>query len=102
MDLLELAEKVFLIPKRTSTTNGGEYHSACPRCQAGEDRFIIWPNIDRYWCRQCKITGDGIQFCRDFLAMSFHEARTHMGRSQHELRGCPSVVPKFKAAISPS
>jgi len=31
---------------------GQELHSACPFCQAGDDRFVIWPH-GTYWCRQC-------------------------------------------------
>ncbi|MCH9634683.1 MAG: DNA primase [Chlamydiae bacterium] len=77
MDILNLAEEVGLFPKKASSTNGGEFKSACPNCQDGKDRFCIWPNKGKagcYWCRVCEAKGDAIQFCRDFLGMTFHQA----------------------------
>lgn len=49
-----------LQPKKT----GREYHSPCPFCRAGKDRFIIWPN-GGYWCRVCNETGFVIDRRRD-------------------------------------
>ena len=40
-----------------------EYASSCPVC-GGDDRFIIWTDSDRYWCRQCDLKGDAIQYLR--------------------------------------
>lgn len=74
MRLLELAQDFGLDPKKTSNTKGGEYHTACPSCGEGNDRFIIWPQLDRYWCRRCDAKGDAIQFARDFMSLSFGEA----------------------------
>lgn len=77
MNILNLAEELNLFPKRSGLTNGGEYKSKCPKCQDGTDRFCIWPNqgpSGRYWCRVCEAKGDGIQFCRDFLGLTFHQA----------------------------
>ena len=77
MNILDLAQELNLLPKRSSLTNGGEYKSKCPKCQEGTDRFCLWPNqgpSGRYWCRVCEAKGDGIQFCRDFLGLSFHQA----------------------------
>lgn len=74
MRLLELAQDLGLDLKKTSNCKGGEYHSACPSCGEGVDRFVIWPELNRYWCRRCDASGDAIQFCRDFMSMSFREA----------------------------
>ena len=85
MDLIEIAKETGVLPIRIAQTNGGEFVSSCPRCGDGgksnnSDRFHIWPNekakncIGRYWCRQCEIHGDAIQFCRDFLGLSYTEA----------------------------
>lgn len=77
MNILDLAEELGFSPKRSSSTNGGEYKSGCPKCQEGKDRFCIWPQqgtSGRYWCRVCDAKGDAIQFCRDFLGMDFYEA----------------------------
>ncbi len=68
MDLIELAKETGMSLKRT----GASYSSSCPNC-GGKDRFVIWPS-NKYWCRQCEKHGDAIQFCRDFLGLSYSEA----------------------------
>lgn len=81
MKLNELAKLAGLNPKWKATTQGGEYESPCPSC-GGKDRFYIQPNKKLkncegyYCCRKCGISGDSIQFCRDFLNMEFKEAMT--------------------------
>lgn len=76
MILITLAQQVGLNPERVASTEGGEFHSRCPSC-SGKDRFIIWPNVratkcyGRYWCRQCGISGDTIQFGVDFLGQDY-------------------------------
>lgn len=74
MDLLELGRDIGLNLTKTSNSNGGEYHGSCPGCGEGKDRFVIWPEQDRYWCRRCEAKGDAIQFCRDFMSMTYKEA----------------------------
>lgn len=85
MDLLELANEIGLTPVKVSQTYGGEYACYCPKCgDSGKgtqsDRFRLWPNqktknyCGRYWCRQCRIGGDTLQFCKDFLGLSYVEA----------------------------
>jgi DNA primase len=81
MSLIQLAEELQLNPKRTAATNGGEYHSPCPNC-GGKDRFIIWEQANRYFCRQCEAKGDGIQFCRDFMGLSYQEACSKLNIEQ--------------------
>lgn len=73
MNLLDLAEEMGFKLCKTSGNCGGEYHCPCPSC-GGNDRFMFWPEKDRYWCRQCNAKGDAIQFCRDFQRLSFHAA----------------------------
>lgn len=85
MDLIELAKEIGILPIRVAQTNGGEFACSCPKCgDSGKgndsDRFHIWPNqkskkcVGRYWCRQCEIKGDAIQFCRDFLGLTYVES----------------------------
>jgi DNA primase len=61
--------------KRVASTNGGEYHGACPVC-GGKDRFIVQPNKDKpsYWCRQCDNSGDAIQYLQWTHGLSFKDA----------------------------
>jgi DNA primase len=91
MSILDLAEELNLSPKRVASSNGGEYKASCPRCKDGKDRFCIWPNqgvTGRYWCRVCECKGDGIQFCKDFLGMTFHQACQKM-----------HVIPRYKEQL---
>lgn len=99
MNLLELASDLGLHPKRTASTNGGEFHSPCPSC-GGKDRFVLWPNSGRYWCRQCGSRGDGIQFCRDFLGLSFQEACEKMELDSTSPRICRPEVQRTLASTS--
>jgi DNA primase len=92
MNLLDLAEEINLSPQKAASTHGGEFKSACPKCQEGKDRFCIWPNqgkSGRYWCRVCDTKGDGIQFCRDFLGMTFQQACQKI-----------NIIPKFQERSS--
>jgi len=73
-----ILKKIGSSPKR-----GTEYQGPCPSC-GGEDRFHVWPEQKggegSYWCRGCGRGGDAVQFCMDFLGMSFPEAAKHVGR----------------------
>ncbi|MDR3549982.1 MAG: toprim domain-containing protein [Candidatus Babeliales bacterium] len=79
MTILELAAQSGLSPKWKASTGGGEFSCSCPIC-GGKDRFYIQPNKPMnkcngfYSCRRCGITGDAIQFARQFLNLSFREA----------------------------
>jgi len=72
MDILTLIGRDSRL-KRVAATNGGEYAGPCPFC-GGRDRFRVWPEQGRYWCRGCKKTGDAIQYLRDKENLSFAEA----------------------------
>jgi DNA primase len=81
MNVLELAEQYGRY-KKVTTAKGGEYHGPCPLC-GGNDRFHIWPaqkETGTYWCRQCEIEGDLIQFLMDVEKLSFREACRRAGR----------------------
>ncbi len=73
MDLIELFQQDGFNFVKQATTGGGEYAGSCPFC-GGTDRFRVWPESGRYWCRQCGKRGDTIQYLRDFRNMEFREA----------------------------
>ncbi len=73
MSLFDLISQDGIVLKKMATTNGGEYAGPCPFC-GGNDRFRVWPEEDRYWCRQCQKAGDSIQYLRDAKGMKYHEA----------------------------
>lgn len=83
VNVLELYQDDGFQPRRVASTNGGEWAGPCPLCGGG-DRFLVWPNRGKeggsYWCRQCNIGGDVIQYCRDVRKMSFPEACLRVGR----------------------
>lgn len=75
-----------------------EYAGPCPKC-GGSDRFRVWPyqgETGRYWCRQCDIKGDAIQFLRDMEGMSFKEACKHVGKEIAERRAVRPYAPAKK------
>ncbi len=85
LDLVAEAGAGIVLKKvATSKGRGDEYAGPCPNC-GGEDRFRVWPEQKdgegTYWCRGCERSGDAIQFCMDFLGMSFPEAAKHIGRA---------------------
>lgn len=61
--------------RKVASTNGGEYHGACPFC-GGKDRFSAQPNAQppRWYCRQCQKHGDAIAFVMAYESCDFKEA----------------------------
>jgi hypothetical protein len=55
-----------------------ERHGPCPFC-GGTDRFIVFVDSDRAWCRQCNWKGDSIQLLIDRDGLSFREAQRALG-----------------------
>ena len=47
--------------RRVASTHGGEYAGPCPWC-GGRDRFRVWPERGRWWCRQCDKSGDATAY----------------------------------------
>jgi hypothetical protein len=52
------------------------------------DKYVIFkvaqassPWADGFWCRQCEIKGDSIQYLRDYHGMSFQEASEQVGKN---------------------
>jgi hypothetical protein len=64
--------------RHAASTGGGEWCGPCPGC-GGCDRFRMWPEKGRYWCRGCNKKGDAI--LRDFRGLSFREAARRVGKN---------------------
>ena len=78
--LIDLIQSDGIPLNRQAITNGGEYAGPCPFCRDGRDRFRVWPEKDRYWCRQCNKSGDSIQYLRDVRSMDFKAAAEVVGK----------------------
>jgi DNA primase len=78
MNLLDLIGADGGTLKKQATTGGGEYAGACFWC-GGNDRFRVWVNSGRYWCRGCGKAGDEIQYLRERRGLSFLEACEYLG-----------------------
>lgn len=57
----------------------GEMAGVCPFC-GGEDRFRVWPEKGRWWCRGCGKSGDEIALLREWRGYSYQEAAAAVGR----------------------
>jgi DNA primase len=97
--LLELIEQDGLQPKK-KTAN--EYASSCPVC-GGDDRFLIFMETNKYWCRQCNRSGDSIQYLRDFHGMSFQDASAAIGKPVSSDRKIMPIAPvKKETRVQPA
>ncbi len=56
----------------------GEYASACPGCH-GTDRFRVWPDRGRWWCRGCGKSGDALEYLMEFRGLNYFEACKELG-----------------------
>lgn len=77
-----------------------EWASPCPAC-GGTDRCNIWPEDQDgrgyYWCRQCDAKGDGIQFLRDYVGMSYGDACKRVGVTPVANLHAPTLRPQARA-----
>lgn len=71
-----LSHRGFSLKKKTAK----ESSSACPFC-GGEDRFCVWPEDNRAWCRGCGWAGDDIQLIMDLDHIPFKDAAEKAGRT---------------------
>ena len=77
INLLDLLDQNGCRLRKVANTKGGEYAGACPFC-GGNDRFRVWSETGRYWCRQCDKNGDAIQFVRETKGMGYREACNYL------------------------
>jgi len=81
MNLLDLIREDVSL-RKVSEHDGGEWAGPCPLCQ-GTDRFRVWPNSPRavkFWCRQCSLSGDAIQYLREVRHLPFRAAAERVGK----------------------
>lgn len=85
--LLDLARDHGLQMLRVSTSNGGEWAGPCPLC-GGTDRLRVWPAkvntggyglAGQFWCRQCGVKGDALDWLQRVERLSFADACQRLG-----------------------
>jgi len=90
--------------RKVATTNGGEWAGPCPWC-GGRDRFRVWPEKERYWCRGCGEQGDLIEYLRKRRGMTFRDACEAVGRPVPSRLGAqcalPGPTPEWRPADRP-
>lgn len=61
MNIIDVLKSRNIAPeaKKGATTN--EFSSPCPKC-GGNDRFLTWPDENRWFCRQCNTGGNLVAF----------------------------------------
>lgn len=102
MDLINLLQQDGIrISERTDTPTRANY--ACPAC-GGDDRFIVWKNEGRYnagkyWCNQCKTSGDVISYLIDFRHYTYPDAIEFMGGKNLSHTSSPTVLPGKERAV---
>jgi DNA primase len=86
VDLLDLIGQDIDLTRRAST-GGGEWWGPCPFCRNGSDRFHVWPERGRWWCRQCDRKGDALAYVAEkhhldlATGIGFHRACELLGSS---------------------
>jgi len=79
--LIDMLSEDGLTPRKKGPC---EYSSPCPAC-GGRDRFIVRTDGKaRYWCRQCSIAGDAIDYLQQFRSMSYRDAAEYVGKQLDE------------------
>lgn len=75
-NILEIVRYCGVEVVKVAATKGGEYAGPCPIC-GGNDRFRVWPEKNKSFCRQCPADDayrDSIQLLKDCKNMTYKEA----------------------------
>lgn len=104
MNMLDLIKDPGLY-KKMGNKDGGEYHGPCPAC-GGNLRFHIWPfqgSNGTYWCRDCGIKGDAIQYLKDIEGLGYHAACKRLGETPKtdDIYSTPKTSTKPASEIQP-
>ncbi len=102
MRILQLIVRDGITPIKPCNSTADQYRSSCPGC-SGRDTFIIWEELNRYYCGQCRRRGGPVQYLRDFHALSYKEACVQLGL---EMGGGPHTelwrpLPSFEHLAKP-
>lgn len=96
MTILEYLEKKGLT---ATAKTSREYCAPCLFC-GGEDRFLFWPDRERFFCRGCGKSGDIIDLLRS-EGFDYFEARGLAGKNAGLLKLTPGDSYKVKDFAEP-
>ena len=83
LNILDFITNTLHLPVRRESAT--EYSSSCPICNAGVDRFVIFPAKNRWLCRGCKNSqgktenGDLIDLIRRLWGYSYKQSLEYIG-----------------------
>lgn len=78
-------------------TTPNEYHGPCPWC-GGDDRFIVYVDNQKYWCRQCQEKGDIINYQEKSTGNNLHTQFVAAGLSESKGKKANSDEQKQKSS----
>lgn len=82
-------------------TSDGRLIGPCPFCGEGTDRFHVYPDGQRFWCRRCGERGDLVQYVMKRRGLSFVDAVQHLlGGDVGELPTV-AIIPAAMAVFDP-
>lgn len=79
-----------------------EWSAACPDCQAGDDRFLYWPDKGNFWCRVCGFEGFVLETDQSQLTNEQREAwkRATEERKRKEIEARQSAIERLQGMVS--
>jgi hypothetical protein len=84
-----VAVDVQLMP---SPTAGGPLVGPCPFCGEGRDRFHVYTEGQRFWCRRCNQKGDLVEYIARRRGLSFVNAVKYLLGESNELAALPQLI----------
>ena len=88
MSIIEILEAEGHVFKKKTER---EYATNCPKC-GGVDRFCVWIDSEKFWCRQCNFKGDLIAYFQEIKKMTFEQAAVAAGQA-HKIKKPADVIP---------
>lgn len=61
MNIIDVLKSRNIAPEAKKGATANEFSSPCPKC-GGNDRFLTWPDENRWFCRQCNTGGNLVAF----------------------------------------
>lgn len=98
MTTINIDVRSLIVTNYKAVKGGQEYHMPCFLC-GGTDRFILWADTGRWWCRQCNEKGSAIDLLMKRDNLSYPEACERVGKPlENRPRRIPTPPPPQRGA----